>query len=174
MFKEKVKELIVKEKEKGSKKKLENIVVFIVILIITVIAINSIWGENEEETKEENISGDSGKKLAAVNETNSTSNDENTMEKKLETILSNIDGVGNVKVLITYSESSEVVAMYNENNKNSVVEEKDSGGGTRTTTQTDTSKDIIYKEENGDKIPVTRKSSKPKNRRSYYNSGRSE
>lgn len=162
MIKEKIKELVVKEKEKSNKKKLENVVVFIVILIITVIAINSIWGESEEETKKEDISGDGGKQLATVNETINESGNETTMEKKLEAILSNIDGVGNVKVLITYSESSEVVAMYNENNKNSVVEEKDSGGGTRTTTQTDTVKDIIYKEENGDKIPVTGKVVNPK------------
>lgn len=49
-----------------------------------------------------------------------------SMEKNLEDILSNIEGVGKVKVLITYSESSEIVAMYNETNKDSVVEEKDS------------------------------------------------
>lgn len=91
---------------------------------------------------------------------NTNTNTSTTLEKNLETILANMEGVGNVKVLITYSESSEVVAMYNENNKNSVVEEKDSGGGTRTTTQTDVSKDVIFKEENGDKVPVTRKSYK--------------
>lgn len=160
MFKEKIKSLMINNNEKGSKKKIENIVVFIVILIITVIAINSIWGGENEETKKEVTEGDPGKQLATVEEAGSGANSENSMERKLEAILSNIDGVGNVKVLITYSESSEVVAMYNENNKNSVIEEKDSGGGTRTTTQTDTVKDIVYKEENGDKVPVTRKSSK--------------
>lgn len=171
MFKEKIKSLMINKNEKESKKKIENIVVFIVILIITVIAINSIWGGEKEETKKEVTEGDTGKQLATIEEA-SVSNNENSMEKKLETILSNINGVGEVKVLITYSESSEVVAMYNENNKNSVIEEKDSGGGTRTTTQTDTVKDIIYKEENGDKVPVTRKNSKSKNRRSNYNSSR--
>ena len=57
----------------------------------------------------------------------SNNNEATTIEKELETILSNIEGVGKVKVLITYSQSSEVVAMYNENSKNSQVEEKDSG-----------------------------------------------
>ena len=104
---------------------------------------------------------------------NTNSDSDNSMEKNLENILSNIDGVGKVKVLITYSESSEVVAMYNENNQNSIVEEKDSNGGTRTTTQNDTKKDIVYKEENGEKIPVTRKSNKTQNEGCYCNSNRS-
>lgn len=50
MLKDKIKALMVNENEKGSKKKIENIVVFIVILIITVIAINSIWGDKKDDT----------------------------------------------------------------------------------------------------------------------------
>lgn len=126
MLKDKFKALIVSEKEKDSKKKIENIVVFIVILIITVIAINSIWGGDKTQKKEEDINKEITKQLADTEKTVTTSTNEETIEKKIETILSNIEGVGKVKVLITYKESSEVVAMYNENNKNSIVEEKDS------------------------------------------------
>lgn len=160
MLKDRIKALIVDEKEKDSKKRIENIVVFIVILIITVIAINSIWSGRKDSEKED--TGQVTTKQLAVAEQASSTNSNDTMESNLEAILSNIDGVGRVKVLITYSESSEVVAMYNENSKNSVVEEKDSGGGTRTTTQTDMAKDIIYKEENGEKLPVTQKIVNPK------------
>lgn len=129
MLKDKIKALILNQNEKNSKKKIENIVVFIVILIITVIAINSIWsGDKNKKEKRQETNEDITKQLANVEETNIVENvDEDTLEKRLESILSNIDGVGKVKVLITYSESSEVVAMYNENNKNSVIEEKDSG-----------------------------------------------
>ena len=126
MLKDKIKSLIASENEKGSKKKIENIVVFIIILVITVIAINSIWTgseSEEEESTEDNIS----KQLASVETSSDKTTTESTIQKNLESILSNIEGVGKVKVLITYSESSEVIAMYNENNKNSVVEEKDSG-----------------------------------------------
>lgn len=129
MLKDKIKALILNQNEKSSKKKVENIVVFIIILIITVIAINSIWGGDKKEVdKSQDINQDITKQLASVEEVSVTTNtQEDTLEKRLESILSNIDGVGKVKVLITYSESSEVVAMYNENNKNSVIEEKDSG-----------------------------------------------
>lgn len=161
MFKDQIKALILNAKEKDSKKKIENIVVLIVILIITVIAINTIWNGDKKETKKEEIESSTGKQLATTSKT-TTNQSDNSIESNLETILSNIDGVGKVKVLITYSQSSEVVAMYNENSKNSTVEEKDSGGGTRTTTQTDISKDIIYQEENGEKTPITQKVINPK------------
>lgn len=161
MLKDKIQSLISKQGEKNSNKKIENIVVFIIILVVTVIAINTIWsGDKKEPT--ENAKQDTTKQLATVTKNNASTNSEDNMEQELETILSNIDGVGKVKVLITYSQSSEVVAMYNENSKTSLVEEKDSGGGTRTTTETDTVKDIIYKEEDGEKVPVTQKVLQPK------------
>ena len=127
MFKEKIKSLMLKENSKDSKKKIEDIVVFIIILIVTVIAINSIWNGKEETSKNQDTKVDPTKQLASANNTSSNNNEATTIEKELETILSNIEGVGKVKVLITYSQSSEVVAMYNENSKNSQVEEKDSG-----------------------------------------------
>lgn len=127
MFKEKIQSLISKQGEKNSKKKIENIVVFIIILIVTVIAINTIWSGDKKEEQTENAKQDTTKQLATVTQNSRNSDSEETMEQELETILSNIDGVGKVKVLITYSQSSEVVAMYNENSKTSLVEEKDSG-----------------------------------------------
>lgn len=161
MFKDQIKALILNAKGTDNKKKIENIVVLIVILIITVIAINTIWNGDKKETKKEEVETTTSKQLASTTKTSQTSsNDE--VQTNLENILSNIDGVGKVKVLITYSQSSEVVAMYNENSKNSTIEEKDSGGGTRTTTQTDISKDIIYQEENGEKTPITQKVLSPK------------
>ena len=73
-----------------------------------------------------------------------------------------MEGVGRVNVLITYSESSQTVAMYNENSKDSSTEEKDDKGATRIIKQVDTNKDIIYKEVNGEKIPITQKTINPK------------
>lgn len=126
MFKDQIKALILNAKGTDNKKKIENIVVLIIILIVTVIAINTIWNNDKKETKKEEVETTTSKQLASTTKTSQTSsNDE--VQTNLENILSNIDGVGKVKVLITYSQSSEVVAMYNENSKNSTVEEKDSG-----------------------------------------------
>lgn len=126
MFKEKLKALMVKGETKDSKKKIENIVVLILILIITVIAINTIWNGDKNKTIKQEETTTPVKQLA-VDTNKVAQNSENDIQTNLENILTNIDGVGKVKVLISYSESSEVVAMYNENSKNSQIEEKDSG-----------------------------------------------
>ena len=153
--------------EKTDKKKIENIVVFIIILIITIIAINFIWND-DKKAKNEDDGSPYTKKLATI-ETNAdvTEKDESeinrdNLEKKLKNILEKIQGVGKVEVFINYSESSEVVAMYNENSKSSLTEETDTSGGKRTINETDTQKDIIYKEDDGRKIPITQKTIQPK------------
>lgn len=168
MFRDKLKHLIKKDgkiAEENDKKKIENLVFFIVLLIITIVAINIIWNGNKESNKEENNTD--SKKLATTNEINvnnksSIDCSDSGIESRLEEILSKIDGVGEVKVFINYSESSEVVAMYNENSKVSNTEESDTSGGTRKIQETETKKDIIYKEEDGEKTPITQKVIQPK------------
>ena len=158
MFKEKVKELIVQKDDGNNKKKIENLVVLIIILIVTVICVNSIW--NKDNKAKSGTNETTNKQLAVTSESNNS--DDYNLLKNVENILSNIEGVGRVSVLITYSESSQTVAMYNENLKDSSTEEKDDKGATRIIKQTDTSKDIIYKEVNGEKIPITQKTINPK------------
>ena len=95
---------------------MENLVIGILIIIITVIAINTILGDNKDEKKV--------KQSNAVTNTLSKEQDNingNKLEERLEGILSKISGVGNVEVLINYSESEEIVAMYNENRKRLVI-----------------------------------------------------
>lgn len=159
---EKVKDLIVDNNGKDSKKKIENLVVFIIILIITIIAINTIWKGDGKETK---TIVDSNKQLAVTNSidsNNSNFSKEDELKINLENILSKMNGVGKVNVLVTYSESSQIVAMYNENTKETSTEEKDETGGTRIIKESDTQKDVIYQEENGEKKPITQKTVMPK------------
>lgn len=161
----KFKESISKQKEQNNKKNIENLVLFLILLIITIIAINTIWGGKKEETNQEN-GNTSYKKLAeninnSIDSNNSQLNEYN-LEENLEDILSKITGVGKVKVLVTYSETSEVVAMYNEKNTLNNTEETDTNGGVRKIEQTDTDKEIIYEEKNGQKTPITQKVIMPK------------
>ena len=160
MLKEKMQALLLKKNGENNKKTIENLVLFILILIITVISINAIWNkDNKEKEKKESTYT----KLANTTDSNSSvTQTEDNLEQRLGEILQKIDGVGNVNVLITYSSSSEVIPMYNENSKNSSTKEEDSGGGTRTVEETDTSKEIVYTEENGKNIPVTKQVVSPK------------
>ena len=169
MFRDKLKQLTKSSSEEGegnNKKKIENLVFFVVLLIVTIVIINLIWNGNKQVTKQENNT--SSKQLASSHYTTRKVSNENEtlttddLSEKLEVILSKIQGVGEVKVFVNYSESSEVVAMYNENTKTSNTEENDTSGGVRKIQETDSQKDIIYQEENGEKTPITQKIIQPK------------
>lgn len=180
MLGDKLKKLLPKKDEDGEekdekegvvgndKKKIENLVFFVVLLIITIVIINFIWNGNEEANNKE-TTNDTSKQLASTNgvvvTTNNINNNvENTdnLEEKLKNILSKVQGVGEVEVCLNYSESSEVVAMYNENSTTSTTEESDDSGGTRKIEETDTQKDVIFQEDDGTKTPITAKIIKPK------------
>lgn len=165
MFGDKIKLLkskFIKETEGNNKRKIENLLVFLVLLIITVIAINTIWGEDKSKTQQEENT--TYKQLALENTLNSNNQEssEYNLEQSLEDILSKMYGVGRVDVLITYSQSSEIVAMYNEKYTSSSTEETDTSGGTRKIEETDTDKEIIFEEVNGEKTPITQKVVMPK------------
>ena len=158
---QKVMDLIkVKEGEQNNKKKIENLVVFVIIMIVTIIIVNAILnGENDkgkEGQKEET------KVLATTTSIIENEVKEDELETKLKNILSKIDGVGKVDVLLTYSESNKVMAMYNEDSTENDTEEQDQQGGNRKISQTSTKKEVIYQEINGEQVPVTQSVINPK------------
>ena len=164
MFKDKLKGLINPEDgNTNNKKRIENLVFFVIILIITIVIINIIWNGDKASSKEE-MQNTSSKQLAKenINTVEVSSESTNELEIKLEDILSKIQGVGEVNVFINYSESSEIIPMYNENTKNSNTEETDTSGGTRTIQELDSQKEIIYEENDGEKTPITQKVVEPK------------
>lgn len=168
MFKDKLKALVNKDdnQSNNNKKKIENLVFFVIVLIITIVIINYIWNGNKSSNK--TITNSAGKQLAITQEGQIQNKPEtilsNTtdLEIRLETILSNISGVGNVKVFINYAESSETVAMYNENSKTSVTEETDTSGGVRKVEETDSQKEVVYQDDSGNKTPIVQKTVQPK------------
>ena len=155
-----LKKVVSKDNEKNTKKKIENIIFLIIILIITLIATNTIWkGDNKE--KEEYRGNTISEKILANNDNKTLSNYKDELEKNLESILSTIKGVGEVKVFINYSESSSVIPLYDETTTTSSTEEGDSSGGTRNVTSTEIQKDIVFSEKSGSKEPVTQKTTMP-------------
>lgn len=165
MFKDKLKGLINPEEgNQNNKKKIENLVFFVIVLIITIVIINIIWNGDKNSSNSESVKNDTSKQLASRNTTSLevSSGTTNELEIRLKEILSKIQGVGEVEVLINYSESSEIVPMYNENTKTSNTAETDTSGGTRTIQETDSQKEIIYEENDGEKTPITQKVVEPK------------
>lgn len=140
MLKEKIKKFISKKTDRNNKKNIENLVVFLILLIITVIAINMIWGKEEEQVEEQS----SYKVLASKTENSNIIEDhEYDLQVELEDILSKMDGIGKVDVLITYSQTSTVIPMYSQTESSTITEETDSGGGTRKQESSNSNKEIV-------------------------------
>lgn len=122
--KNKFKEIFSLKTDGNNKKKIENLIVFVIILIITIVVINIILKSDEKISENTQASN----KVLAKTESmqiEQKNNETNELETRLENILQNIEGVGKVKVLLTYSESSTTIAMYNEDNTKSDTEETD-------------------------------------------------
>lgn len=120
----------------NKEKRIENLISFLIILVITLIVINKILKEEKKEAVD--FKNESNVELASNNEVVA-----DDLEKKLENILSKIEGVGAVSVLITYSESNTVVPIYNHSTNKSVAEETDTNGGKRVTQTEDSQKEVI-------------------------------
>ena len=142
---------LAKVENKGNKKTIENLVVFVIILIVTVIFINYIWNGDKKEKK------NSETKVLAQNSDSSTVSNVNdrSLEYQIENILRKLEGVEDVSVLITYGETSKVVPMYNEESQDSVTQEEDTQGGTRVINESSSKKEVVYEERNGEKSVVT-------------------
>ena len=82
-----------------------------------------------------------------IEETDYTNNS-NDLELKLKKVLSNISGVGEVEVLITYAQTSVINPIYNEDLEESITEEEDTSGGKRTISSTNNKKEVVCSENN--------------------------
>lgn len=111
---------------KNKEKRIENLVFLLVLLIVTLLIINSIL---KDDKRLKNVSEDESKNGASFINAQKENDDDISnnleLEKRLEVILSKIKGVSNVSVLITYSETEEVVPLYNINNSSNQTEEGD-------------------------------------------------
>ena len=76
--------------EKSNKKKMENLVVFLIVAIITLIAINNIMSHDEVDSKGDE---DSSYKILANSNKSENSNSDRELEERLENILKTMVGV---------------------------------------------------------------------------------
>lgn len=92
----------------------------------------------------------------------STREYEITEENKLKSVLEEIEGVGKVKVMVTFDGSEEQVPAVNINDSKSTTKEKDNQGGTRETTQQNNGNTIVLTNDGSKNEPLIVKTNKPK------------
>jgi len=149
---EKLKDYIVK---RGFKKNAQDLTIVFAIGLIIVITFNFFTPSqrsggyievktNNEQVKEVNLSY------------------EEKVKQELTDVLSQIDGVGKVKVMVYFDSGSEVIPAYNENNSTKVTEENDGGGGKRVTNENTNSNMVVTTNEGSGNRPFIVKELKPK------------
>lgn len=145
-----------KNNEISDKKKIENLIYFLIMLVILVFGMNTIFFKNDNNEK-------TSKQLKETNIINSSSLDNtNNIEEKLEEILSKVKGVTNVNIMVTYESDKKIVPVYNLEEKQTTTKETDSTGGIRDTTQKDYSRQVIFQENGNDSSIVIEQNLEPK------------
>lgn len=139
------------KKVNENKKKIENLVLITILLIIVIVVMNVPKKEEKNDVE---------KAISSQVEYNQLETEE-TLEERMEKILSYIAGAGNVDVLITYKNGIEQVPMYNTKQNTVITEEADNAGGTRKTEETNEEQSIVFKEEGSEKTPVVKQTINP-------------
>ena len=83
------------------------------------------------------------------------------LEKKLENILMQMDGVGRVDVMITVSDGGEQIVEKDKKTTSSSTGERDSGGGERSVTEQAGEDSTVYVETADEKYPYVQKETLP-------------
>lgn len=125
----------------NTKKIIHNLAIIVIACIIILISLSTFFPKKEsKDANNSNLNIVNGE-LEDVNIPKEAYSD--NMEDRLEKILCKIDGVGEVKVMITYETSTEVVPASNVTKSQQTTKETDTQGGNRVIEQENTSENIV-------------------------------
>lgn len=134
------------------KKKIQLLLSLAVVCGIALIALSGLSSDKEasnvETSTKKDVATDSSKEVS-----------EDNLESKLKNILSQIEGAGELDVMITFEASEEIQPAYNSNSTTEKTQEKDAQGGERTVTTATENKTMIT---SGSNNPVVIKTTEPK------------
>lgn len=123
----------------NSKKFIRNLLILLLVGAILLIVSSILFEGKDKKDPYSNRS-------LPENETEFTTEDySEVLEKKLEQILSEIKGVGNVKVMVTLEDTAEKIPATNTTKNQETSREEDSQGGNREILREDSSAQIVTK-----------------------------
>lgn len=148
-------------KDKVLKK--ENMIVFVLLGILLLVITIPIDGDLAKEKTKEKKEDTNKEDITVYN----TLIDENLeyclrLEQRIEELLSNMDGVGEVQVMVTLVTSKELIVEKDEPVTRNTITESDGAGGTRSTNESSFDYETIYETDGeGNKIPYVIKQIEP-------------
>ncbi|MCX7923265.1 MAG: stage III sporulation protein AG [Clostridia bacterium] len=146
--------------KQNKKKIIENCLIVIIIGVIAIIGASTFLKKDNSE-KDQNVVIPDKPSVETLGK-NASFEDKEETEKRIEKILSQIDGAGDVDVMITYVSGKEIVPAYDSKKTENGTEERDSGGGTRNIKQNDSENKVVFEEgQGGGKKPIVLKEIQP-------------
>lgn len=155
----KVKEIL---EEFFKKKKINTLIIIIVIMLFSLVAISTLKPNNDDnKVKETTVSG---LEEEITKEKNDSAKDEyeKMQKEELANILQQINGVGNVDVMMTFESGEVKVPAYDKDTQTSVTEEEDSEGGKRTNEQKNDGSKVVMSTSDEGNEPFVIQTYKPK------------
>lgn len=127
-------------------------------VVLVLLSIPSSGSKSKETNKETQATA-----KAVSSERNISSNEYVTLlERKLEQFLLNVQGVGNVKVMITLEDYGEKIVLCEKPYSKSGQEDTDSQGGKSTKSEYSQEEQVVYeKDSQGNEIPYVVKNKQP-------------
>ena len=134
------------------RKKIYSLLSIAVVCGICLIAMSGL-NLGSKDNSEEKVSNNE------IVEGSSQITNDSSLESKLKNILSQIEGAGELDVMITFESSEEIQPAYNSNSTTEKTQEKDAQGGERTVTTSTENKTMITA---GSSDPIVIKTTEPK------------
>lgn len=97
---------------KSKDKKVENLIFAVILLVVVLIALSYIFKDDKEKNNNANLVVNSNNTSQNEN-INSSDSMKTNMEQKMANILSQISGISDASVMITYSKDNTTTPIYN-------------------------------------------------------------
>lgn len=136
------------------KRKIYSLISIAGICVVSLVLLSCFPSSNKDDKKIGKTESDKKVEKQIAKES-----EKDDLESKLTTILSKIDGAGDVDVMITFDSSEEIQPAFNSNQTTETTEEKDAQGGERTVTTSSENKTMITSTSSD---PVVIKTTEPK------------
>jgi len=134
---------------------IENLVIILILGVIIIIVASTFLSDGEK-TK------DKSKEVETIAFLSNSATDElREFEKRLEQILSEIEGAGTVKVMVTWNSDGEVVHAYNVTEESTVREEQDGSERTGKTDERKLQRELAFMDGSNGRVPVVTQKIRP-------------
>ena len=140
---------VIKSMFKDKRKRTQNLILLVILLVLLLIACNYIFKTDTNKKSNNTSSNTNINNSNNSNNSNNISNNNSKLEEKLSIILSQIQGISDVSIVLSYSQEESKNVVYN------TKEEQSDGKNT-------TEKVVAYNEEGSKKTAIVESIESPK------------